>query len=216
MARNSLRSAARSAGIHMIFLDGVYRPVEGAPPVFQHVPAPTGAELQELVQRIAARTGARSSSGACRYVSRPPFAVERLALTSSGQVRYTLKTPYRDGNAHCAENFLDLMARLAARVPPPRMHLRRFQGVFAPHSKLRAAVTPAHRGVGSKAGPADFDKPITSRHVAISWAQRLKRVFGIQVATCAGCGGRPGRGIQAGLEGERCQGGSGLNVLSAR
>jgi hypothetical protein len=30
----------------------------------------------------------------CRYVSRPPIAVQRLALTSAGQVRYTLKTPY--------------------------------------------------------------------------------------------------------------------------
>jgi hypothetical protein len=30
----------------------------------------------------------------CRYVSRPPVAVERLALTPAGQVRYTLKTPY--------------------------------------------------------------------------------------------------------------------------
>jgi hypothetical protein len=29
----------------------------------------------------------------CRYVSRPPVASERLALTASGQVRYTLKTP---------------------------------------------------------------------------------------------------------------------------
>jgi ribosomal protein S27E len=29
----------------------------------------------------------------CRYVSRPPLAVERLALTASGQVRYALKTP---------------------------------------------------------------------------------------------------------------------------
>ena len=27
---------------HMIFLDGVYLPVEGAAPVFRHVPAPTG------------------------------------------------------------------------------------------------------------------------------------------------------------------------------
>ncbi len=33
----------------------------------------------------------------CRYVSPPPVASERLALTASGQVRYTLKTPYRDG-----------------------------------------------------------------------------------------------------------------------
>ena len=36
----------------------------------------------------------------CRYVSRPPVAVERLALTPSGQVRYALKTPYRNGTTH--------------------------------------------------------------------------------------------------------------------
>lgn len=42
---------------------------------------------------------------------------------------------------------LDLMARLAALVPPPRVHLMRYHGVFAPHSRLRAAVTRAHRGV---------------------------------------------------------------------
>jgi hypothetical protein len=42
---------------HMIFPDGVYRPADGAAPVFRHVPQPTGAELQVLVQQIAARTG---------------------------------------------------------------------------------------------------------------------------------------------------------------
>ncbi|MEP7310991.1 MAG: transposase [Pseudomonadota bacterium] len=36
----------------------------------------------------------------CRYVSRPAVATERLAMTSSGQVRYQLKTPYRDGTTH--------------------------------------------------------------------------------------------------------------------
>jgi len=30
------------------------------------------------------------------------------------------------------------LARLAAQVPPPRMHLTRYHGVFAPHSQLRA------------------------------------------------------------------------------
>jgi hypothetical protein len=80
----------------------------------------------------------------CRYVSRPPIAEERLTLTASGQVSYTLKTPYRDGTTHIVLEPLDLMARLAALVPPPRMHLTRFHGLFAPHSKLRAAVTPAH------------------------------------------------------------------------
>jgi hypothetical protein len=73
-----------------------------------------------------------------------------LALTASGQVRYTLKTPYRDGTTHIVLEPLDLMARLAALVPPPRMHLTRYHGVFAPHSKLRAAVTPAGRARGSK------------------------------------------------------------------
>ncbi len=42
---------------YMIFLDGVYLPVAGAVPVFRHVPRPTRAELQVLVQQIAERIG---------------------------------------------------------------------------------------------------------------------------------------------------------------
>jgi hypothetical protein len=127
----------------------------------------------------------------CRYVSRPPVAVDRMALTASGQVRYTLKTAYRDGTTHIVLEPLDLMARLAALVPPPRMHLTRFHGVFAPHSKLRAAVTSAHRGVGAtQRTPVAACKPPTPRHVAMNWARRLKRVFGIEIERCAHCGGK--------------------------
>lgn len=83
------------------------------------------------------------------------------------------------------------MARLAAPVPPPRMHLTRFHGVFAPNSKLRAAVTPAHRGKGAtKQPPVDPAKPATPRHVAMNWARRLKRVFGIEIDRCARCAGQ--------------------------
>ena len=85
---------------------------------------------------------------------------------------------------------LELMARLAALVPSPRMHLTRYHGVFAPHSKLRAAVTRAHRGIGAKQPPADAAKPPTPRHVAMTWARRLKRVFGIEIEACARCGGK--------------------------
>jgi hypothetical protein len=128
----------------------------------------------------------------CRYVSRPPVASERLALTASGQVRYTLKTPYRDGTTHIVLEPLDLMARLAALVPKPRMHLTRYHGVFAPHSQYRWAVTPAQRGRGAATPPvsgADPTKPSTPRHVAMSWARRLKRVFGVEIECCARCGG---------------------------
>ena len=43
--------------LHMIFVDGAYRSDGSAPPVFHPVPAPTTAELQALVQRIAERLG---------------------------------------------------------------------------------------------------------------------------------------------------------------
>jgi hypothetical protein len=35
---------------------------------------------------------------------------------------------------------LDFIARLAALVPKPRVHLTRFDGVFAPNSSYRARV----------------------------------------------------------------------------
>jgi len=74
------------------------------------------------------------------------------------------------------------------------MHLTRYHGVFAPHSQLRAWVTPAQRGMGSPAQGADqageADTPITARHVAMIRAQRLKRVFGVEIERCTRCGGK--------------------------
>lgn len=86
----------------------------------------------------------------------------------------------------------DLMARLAALVSPARMYLTRYHVVFALHSALRSAVTPAYRGMGGckpSGVTADADAPSTPRHVAMSWARRLKRVFGIEIDTCTRCGG---------------------------
>jgi hypothetical protein len=37
---------------------------------------------------------------------------------------------------------------------------------------------------------ADVAKPPTRRHGAMSWVRRLKRVFGIEIEGCAGCGGK--------------------------
>jgi hypothetical protein len=101
-------------------------------------------------------------------------ATQRLALTASGPVRYQLKTPYRDGTTHIVLEPLDLMARLAALVPPPRMHLTGYHGVFAPHSRLRAAITPAGRGAGGEGAKQGAEAPAVPKHVAMRWAQRLK------------------------------------------
>ena len=35
----------------------------------------------------------------CRYISHPAISEQRLSVTKQGQVRYELKTPYRNGTA---------------------------------------------------------------------------------------------------------------------
>jgi len=126
----------------------------------------------------------------CRYITRPAIAERRLSLTHQGKVRYELKTPYRDGTTHVIFEPVDFIAKLAALVPKPRVNLTRYHGVFAPNSRHRVSVTPARRGKASQKTVADQDKktPVQS-HVALSWAQRLKRVFNIDVKTCRICGG---------------------------
>jgi hypothetical protein len=121
------------------------------------------------------------------YVSRPPVATERLTLTASGHVRYTLKTPYRDGTTHVIFEPEDFIARLAALVPKPRAHLTRYHGVFAPASPDRARIVPRSRAA---AATGRGELPATDRQRAMSWAQRLKRVFAIDIETCRQCGGR--------------------------
>ena len=81
---------------------------------------------------------------------------------------------------------LDFIARLAALVPTPRVNLTRYHGVFAPNHRWREQVTPAKRGRRS-VSPADESMP--APHVSMTWAQRLKRVFKVDIETCEHCGG---------------------------
>ena len=130
----------------------------------------------------------------CRYVSRPAVSEQRLALTANGQVRYELKTPYRNGTTHVIFQPLDFIAKLAALVPKPRVNLTRFHGLFAPNSKLRVQVTPSKRSkIRAKAEPGGtdwLDKRPEERHRAMTWMQRLKRVFNIDIEICELCGGQ--------------------------
>ncbi len=57
------------------------------------------------------------------------------------------------------------------------MHLTKYHGVFAPHAALRAAITPAGRGRGASGSSVDAEGPPLARHVAMSWARRLKRIL---------------------------------------
>jgi hypothetical protein len=104
-----------------------------------------------------------------------------------------LKTPYRDGTTHVFFDPLDFIGKLAALIPPPRLNLTRFFGVFAPNSNLRAQVTASQRGKNSpkliKQENNQMDKPYHAW--SMSWlagtAQRLKRVFNIDITECEKC-----------------------------
>ena len=95
---------------------------------------------------------------------------------------------YRSASARTPSRPLNLS--LVSLVPPPRVNLTRFHGVFAPNSKYRSEVTPARRGKRRKRHSTDEAAPTPSEKRALmTWAKRLKRVFNIDIETCSECGG---------------------------
>ena len=126
----------------------------------------------------------------CRYITRPAVATRRLSMTRNGRVRYELKTPWRNGTTQVIFEPLDFISRLVSLVPKPRVNLIRFHGVFAPNSKYRAKVTPAGRGKNKTSHVTEQgDQSAAEKRASMTWAQRLKRVFDIDIETCDKCGG---------------------------
>ena len=101
-----------------------------------------------------------------------------------------LKTPYRDGTAHVIFEPEDFIARLVALVPKPRAHLTRYHGVFAPASPDRSRVVPGTRAAAGNKAKECGEPLATDRQRSLTWAQRLKRVFTIDIEVCRRCGGR--------------------------
>jgi hypothetical protein len=101
---------------------------------------------------------------------------------------------------------LELMQRLAALVPRPRLHPIRFHGVLAPNAKLRPMVVPqgppadealATETVTAAACNAEHVRALPGR---ICWARLLKRVFDIDMRYCPNRGAGQLRIIAAILE----------------
>ena len=83
-----------------------------------------------------------------RYCARPPFAMERLRKEGPVLVYRCAKQHSEPGSDKRGARVdelhltpLELIARIAALVPPPRTHRHRYFGVLAPNSPHRAAVT---------------------------------------------------------------------------
>jgi ribosomal protein S27E len=89
----------------------------------------------------------------CRYVARPPIASNRLSEAPDGRIVYCLRHRWRDGTTHVVFDPLDLVARLAAVVPPPRANLVRYFGVLAPCASWRDVVVRDRHEMSSLAQP---------------------------------------------------------------
>ena len=118
----------------------------------------------------------------CRYIARPAVSNERLSVNDRGQVVYRFKHSFRDGTTHVVLDPIEFIARLAALVPRPRAHLTRYHGVFAPNFKHRLRIIPNSVHQSAR-------EPHAPRPAPMSWMQRLKRVFHIDIERCDVCGG---------------------------
>lgn len=129
-----------------------------------------------------------------RYTARPAVSEERLSEVN-GDIHYRLKSPWTDGSTHVVFTPLEFLEKLAALIPPPRIHLTRFHGILAPHSKYRKFVVPQ---IVEEENNSDTEKSleveqsdanIGANGKRISWAKLLSRVFALDMTNC-NCGGQ--------------------------
>jgi len=73
----------------------------------------------------------------CRYIARPPLALSRIQLQRDGLVVVGLKRVWSDGSRQLVFSPIELIEKLAALVPPPRVNQVLYHGVLAPRAKWR-------------------------------------------------------------------------------
>jgi Putative transposase len=116
-----------------------------------------------------------------RYTARGAVSLERLEQDAYGDLIYTFTKPWSDGTTGITLSPVELLEKLAALVPLPRVPLVRYGGCLAPQSKVRGVIIPMPRPQGLEEPEAGTPSP------PWSWARLLTRVFGIARARCPVC-----------------------------
>ena len=84
----------------------------------------------------------------------------------------------------------ELIEKLAALVPPPRLNLVRYHGILAPNAADRAQIVPGPKEVACEVAPCPDAEPTPAqRRHRVAWAELLRRVFRVDVTVCPACGG---------------------------
>ncbi len=128
-----------------------------------------------------------------RYMARGPIATERLSESFPNMLIYKMKTRWRDGTTHVSFSYLDFIARLVALIPPPKMNMVRYHGVFAPNFKDRNQIVPKQKTKTTSEPPAaSISQSVEkrARRERMRWSDMLKRTFKVDVTVCPRCFGR--------------------------
>ncbi len=151
-----------------------------------------------------------------RHEARPPFAMDRLRKEGAALVYRCAKQRSEPGSDKRGAKFdelhltpLELIARIAALVPPPRTHRHRYFGVLAPNSPLRVAVTALAQPPTRQTEPANMSEgapgvaplghaipptpePATPKRSKAHylWAVLIARIFEVFPLLCPKCGGQ--------------------------
>ncbi len=127
-----------------------------------------------------------------RYCARPPFALDRLRELDPERLLYEGTKPGPGGNGPLLLTPLERLDRLAALVPPPRIHRHRYFGVLAPNSPLRTAVTTLALAATTSPpapNPQPAAEPAHRRAARYAWALLLARIYEVFPLVCPTCGG---------------------------
>lgn len=121
-----------------------------------------------------------------RCCARPCWSPGRLTQADDGErLVYAFDKPRPDRSWQVTLTPLEPLDRLARFIPPPRRHLHRYHGVFAPHATLRArvtarageaiavAITPTPGSVTSIPAPITSGAPAVAENLADAIRARL-------------------------------------------
>ena len=88
----------------------------------------------------------------CRYLLRPPLALERLTESSGGQLLYELPHPRRDGSTHLLLAPLELIEKLSVLIPRPGFTCSGSTASWPPAPSFAPTWSPTRAGPPSSAG----------------------------------------------------------------
>ena len=128
-----------------------------------------------------------------RYCARPPFALDRLRERDREHLIYEPPKPGPGGSGPQCLTPLELLDRLAALVPPPRLHRHRYFGVLAPNAPLRTAVTALAPGATTAPPAANAEPAAESAPRRAARSTSLHRSCRVHLACRPPASIRPGR-----------------------